>query len=478
MTFQGSSPHIFAFLLFISFGTPDGVQAQNLNLDDLNAAAEAGDMNARRDLGQALVFGRGGAAQDIEAGLTFLTLAADAGDIEAKAALGKLLLEGYVVTADPDRGAQLLSDAIDAGHTQARTTLGLAYLWGLNRDEDPGRARILLEEAADRGDMTAVRVLGQNLLGGWVFAQDVDRGIGLLELAGAADDSSAIVSLGNYYFNRSGLSADHDRALVYFESAAELGNGEGLKRYGSALMWSEAGPARAEAYLRRAGELGVGSAWTTLSIGAMYGYLGRNSRSKFDGYAELARAAGENRIAVLEAQRQMWGISMVASGPRTIEALEQAAEAGNADAAKYLIGLVRDGNSLNIRKNLHQARDFLARFSDLLTPVEIAQYSFSIDVASTRNTANYPALAEAYNSQPELRSIAFGQDLYKANANFAFYLLQSAMRQNGTYNGPLNAYATRSTLRGVYRECRTLDNPARCNDTIMRPDIIGALIAR
>lgn len=478
MTMRGSNLHRFVFLLCVSFYCAQPVQAQQLNISELRARADTGDMAAQTDLGEALVFGIGGAPQDIESGLAFLALAADAGDIRAKAILGKLLLEGYSVTPDAERGAQLLEQAIAAGSTEAKTTMGLAILWGINRAVDLERAQLLLQQAAADGDITAMRTLGQQLLGGWVIAQDVERGMALLEQAGAMGDSDAFVALGDYYLYRSTSAADHNRALGYFERAAELGNGEGLKNYGTTLMWGATQPGKAESYLRRAGELGVGSAWTTLSMGAMYGYLGRNSRAKFDSFAELGRAAGEDMIAVLDAQRQMWGISMVASGPLTIDALEGAAEDGNAEAAKFLISLVRDGNRLNVRKNLQQARGYLDRFADLLTPVENAQFALSIEVAATRVASDYPALAQAYHSQPELKSVAFGEDLYKANPNFAFYLLQSAMRESGTYSGPINALATASTLRAAYRECRTLYDPTRCDDTVMRSDIIGALIAR
>ncbi len=472
--FRGTTSAILAVLI----STASQGQAQGATLDDLRAAAAAGNSQAQRDLGSALVFGSDGAEQDVAAGLAFMAAAADAGDIEAKAALGKLLLEGYFVPAEPDRGAALLQDAIAAGHVGARTTLGLALLWGVNRGVDPNSARPLLEEAASGGDVLAARVLGQYLLGGWGYDQDVDGGIALLEQAAAAGDAKALVSLGGYHLGRSDAAADRDMALDYFERAAALGNGEGLAQYGSSLMWGQSDPAQAETYLRRAGELGHAAAWTTLASGAMYGYLGSGSRSKYDAYAQLAREAGEAQVDLLDAQRQMWGISMRADGPATLAGLEAAAEAGNGAAASYLIRLVRDGNGLNIRRDRAAARDYLDRFTPLLDAAEIARLDFSIGVASTRIVADFPDLAMTYNSHPEWRSAAFGEDIFKANANFAIYLLQAMMRESGTYNGPLSGMATTSTLRAANSECGSIPMPERCDDSVMRADVIGALITR
>ncbi len=478
MSFPGSVRKALFGMVLALWGNSGVLYAQQQSYEDLRTAAAAGDLDAQRALGEALVSGKDGAPQNTEDGLAMLEATSNAGDIDAKASLGKLLLEGYLVPADPDRGAQLLADAIEVGNVEAQTTLGLALLWGVNREVNPVRAKALLEDAAEGGDLLAVRVLGQNLLGGWVFEQDVERGMAMLEKAGDAGDPEALVSLGNSYLKRSRASADRRLALDYFERAADLGDGKGLADYGSALMWSQAGPADAEAYLRRAGEMGVGPAWTTLATGAMYGYLGHNSRSKYSDFAERGTAAGEKQIAVLDAQRQIWGISMRASGPKTLAGLEAAADAGNDVATQYLISLVRDGNGLNIRKDPDAARAYLERFSKSLSPLEVRQLGFTIDVSSTKVVPNFAALAETYNSQPDLKSVAFGEDIYAVNPNFSFFVLQQNMREKGLYDEDLNGMATPATLRGVYAECRALANPERCNDTVMRADIIGALLAR
>lgn len=382
------------------------VNAQSLDIADLKARAEAGDLSAQRDLGEALIYGFGGVSQDVKAGMR------------------------------------------------------------------------QLEQAANGGDIAASRVLGENLIGGWIIERDADAGLPFLEQAAAAGDIKAKIALGSFLLYGDWLTQDLDRATALFEEAAKDGNGEGLENLGAFLMWGERDAKAGEAYLRRAGALGRGSAWVTLAEGAMYGYLGAGSRGKFDEFATQARKARAPRIEVLDAERQMWGISMRASGPKTIAKLEQATEQGNKEALKFLISLVRDGNQLNIRKEPDRAESYLERFSALLTPTEIAQYKLSIDAAETKVVSNYKALSDRFFAHEEYASTWFGKELYAANPNFAVYLLQAEMKRRGQYQGRLNGLANRATLRAMWQECQSLKDNRRCGDTVMHPDVIGALLAK
>jgi len=465
-------------LVLLSAAVLSPASAQELDISALQGAAQVSDVDARRELGEALVTGSGGVTQDIAAGIALLEGAAAEGDVAAKAILGKFLLDGHFVPADFDRGAALLEAAAEAGNPRARTSLGVALLWGLHQPADPVRARSLLEQAAQDRDSEAMRVLGEQLVAGWVFERDVATGLPLLDAAIAEGDVKAHVLLGSLHLNGIGVARDTDRALALFEAAASMGDGEGLERFGSMLMWERVDPARAEDYLRRAGEMGRGSAWTTLAEGAMYAYLGTGSRAKFSAYAEKAATAGEPRVAVLEAQRRMWGISMRASGPATIAGLEEAASQGNPEALKFLISLVRDGNRYNIRKDTAKAATYLEGFADLLTPLEIEQFSMTIDAARTRQLPDFEVLSARLQAHPELKSIWFGKELFAANPNFAIYLLQEQMRHNGTFEGEVNGLATTATLRALGTECATLQDTTRCGDSVMHPDVIGALLAR
>ena len=419
-------------------------------------------------------------SEEVKQAVQVLEHAANADDSVAQRFLGLHLLNGWVLKKDVDQGLAWLEKSADAGDAKAQAALGQAFLFGTQAQADTGRALSLLETAAGQNEPSAMRNLGEQLVGGWAFPRDSLRGRALLEKAIALGDTKSQVVLGKLLLNGFGLEVDQQHAADLFEAAADAGNGEGLAAYGEYLMWRMRNPAEAEEILVRAGELGAGGAWTTLAHGAMYGYLGGGavSRSKFDGYAQKARAAGQDEIAVLDATRNMWGINMRASGPQTIARLRVDADNGNAAAARFLIELLRDGNGLNLRRKPDEARAALDSYGHLLSEKSQAQYALTLNAANARTPSAYAPVAAAFVARPDLKSIWFGKELVKANPNVAFYILQVRFRDEGTYSGPLDGYATRRTLRAVFKACLGLDHSERCNDNVMRPDVIAALLAQ
>ncbi len=449
-----------------------------LELDDVMASAEAGDAAAQGLLGQGYLYGMGGLKQDVAAGLDLLDKAAAGGDAEAQAVLGEALFYGLYGAADPQQGLRLLNAAVEAGHVGAHRKLGTVLLWGGPVEADPQRARRLLARASEAGDVEAQRTLGEQLVTGWVLDPDPDTGLQLLEQAVAAGDPTAKLKLGKILTYGTNAEPDQDRARVLFEAAAEAGHGEGLEVYGTQLMWSGQDPEAAEAYLRRAGELGRGSAWTTIAEGMLYGYLKGKSAEDFREVADLASAAGDEKIALVEANRHMWGrLGAGASGRQTLAVLEQAAEAGNRLAARRLIALTRDGNGYSIRRRPETAETYLARYSDLLDPQDIRVLETTLDIATARRISDFARLADVVQAEIGLETPEKGAELFNANPNFAVYLLQGRMRENGTYRGAINGRATEKTMRALVRECRkagTLDN---CSDGPLRADVVGTLLA-
>jgi len=434
---------------------------------------------ALSDQGLALIYGVNGQKADVAAGISLLEQAAAQGDLRATAALGRMLVEGYYVTAEPARGVALLESAAAAGDLGAKAALGEALLWGRAVPADPTRARALLEEAIAGGDAGARALLGEQLMGGWVMPRDTEAGRALLGAGVAAGEPRAETALSGLLLYGIGVEKDPVRARVLAEAAAAQGKPKALRQVGEMLMWSQRDAAGAEALLRRAGEMGDGDAWAILAEGAMYGYLGGGSasRAKFDGFATLARAAGNERIEVLDATRQMWGISMRASGPLTLERLQTAAAQGNGAAARFLVALLRDGNQLNVRRDVKGAEAALARHVMLIGPEDSWRLSQTIVAARARTEAAWAEAAAGVEARPELASKDFGRDLYKANPHVALRVLQDKLAAAGLYTAAPNGYATRATLRALNAACRQLQDDPGCDDSVMRPDILGAIFA-
>ncbi len=417
---------------------------------------------------------------DLSRARQVLETAALAGQVDAQRLLGQHLLHGWVLEQDVEEGLMWLEKAIAAGNADAESELGQSLLWGQDVPQDLRRAAELLASAADKGQVAAQRVLGEQLIGGWTMARDPERGLTLLQQAIAAGDAEAHVALGKLQLYGTGIKTDRKQALAHFEAAAEAGNGHGLAVYGEYWMWRFSSPAKAEAMLVRAANMGATEAWVTLAHGAMYGYLGggRKSRAKFNGYAAKAREAGEDEIAVLEATRNMWGINMRADGHKTVARLTGAAENGNVAAAKFLIELLRDGNGLNVRRDLKAANAALERYAPLLGDTQTQQYALTFRASAARTPKAYAPVAMDYVTRTDLKTDWLAQQIVRANPNVAFYILQQRFRETGSYSGKLNGYATRSTLRAVYKACLGLDHPERCNDSVMRSDIIADLVAQ
>lgn len=443
------------------------------------AQAASDSPQTMRDRGLALIYGLDGAAADVPAGAELLGQAAAKGDVKAQAELGRMLVDGYYLKADPARGLALLEAAAKAGDARAMTALGGALLWGKAAPADPARAKALLAKAAAAGDGEARALLGEQLVGGWILPRDVAAGKALLEAGVTAGDARAQTALSGLYLYGIGLPKDAAKARDLAEAAAAQGKPKALRQVGEMLMWSQRDAAGAEALLRRAGEMGDGEAWAVLAEGAMYGYLGGGSasRAKFAGFAERARAAGNERIEVLDATRQMWGISMIASGPKTIERLQTAADAGNGTAARFLVGLLRDGNRMNVHRHLDNADAALAKYGATIGPDDSWRLGETIAAARARAPAAWAKLATQVASRPELATKDFGRDLYKANPNATIYLLQKKLAGEGLYRGALDGIAGRQTLKALYRACSRLPDDPPCNDSVMRPDVLGAVFA-
>ena len=257
--------------------------------------------------------------------------------------------------------------------------------------------------------------------------EDTLRVVEMLTAMAEQGDVDAKIALGDLYLYGTLLSPDWDKALKLYTSAADAGNGRGLYNYGTMLMWEKRDASLAESTLTRAGELGVSEAWATLAEGAMYGYLGDDSTApaKFDSFAERGAAEGVNRIAVLDATRHLQGVLVEQNGPRALEILEHAADQGNAEALRFLVRLLRDGEGSIIGADRPRALALLETHRPLLSEVEFGQMQLTIDAASSNTTSEFAQLAQQLNERPSMITVDFVRDLMAANVEALTFLLQN-----------------------------------------------------
>ena len=312
-----------------------------------------------------------------------------------------------------------------------------------------------------------------------VVTPAAEEGLRRLEAAAEAGDVKADIEVGKLFLYGTMFPEDWARARRHFDRAAEKGDHAGLADYGMMMMWREKGWKEAQTLLEQAAQNGVPSAWVTLAEGAMYGYLGggEHSRAKFEGYAEKARAAGQDRIAVLEADRMLWGISVPASGKAALQHLTAAADAGNAEAARRLIALMRRGNDWNVPNDNAGARAALEKYAPLFAEEDQWRIATAIQAAAQRTPEALAQLRQTVDARPELVNRGFAADLVDANRNAAISLLQARLNAAGHEAGPTDGLAGPATLRAMNAACVKLLQPARCADSVLRNDVIADLIA-
>lgn len=449
-------------------------------LDFLRRGSAAGSADARRTLGEQLITGWVLAKNPGE-GQKLLEAAIADGDVDAKAVLGKLYVDGYYLPRDNNKGMALLESAAATKNADAITKLGLVYLNGNDATKaDPAKALDYLQRGADAGNKEAQRRLGEALVTGSGVARKPSEGRKLLETAGKNGDPKSLVVLGRLLMEGQYLKTDLPHARLLFEKAAQLGDVEGVELLGRKLMWngrSRAETKRAEKYLTMAGEAGSGPAWTTLAQGAVYKKFGKGSAAKYPVFLKNARALGETKIEVIEAERWMWGLAGAkANASKTISTLETAAAAGNQDAIKYLIGLRRGGNGWNIKKNTKKAQAYFDKYGGKLTQADHNQQTTLLRVARARSPGDFAQLLENIDDHPDFRSAEFHKQLFRANQNFSVYVLQAALKERKIYTGSLNGMATARTISAIRRACDALPGKTKCKGKILSPGVIAQVI--
>lgn len=326
--------------------------------------------------------------------------------------------------------------------------------------------------------LDAQRKRGQRLINGWNITPNKEEGVRLLESAIEQGDRESLLVLGRFYMDGQFLKRDRQRALALFERAAKMGDYSGIEALGEDLMWNgrtRDNKREAERLLTMAGESGRGSAWTTLGYGSIYGKLTPAGNARYRTYLQHARVLGDNEIEIVEASRLLYRSGKWGNAPRAIRILEAAAEKGNADAIKYLIRLVRDGNHYNVDRNRAKARALLRRYGPKLPPAEQQQQEFLLRAVGAP-PANFSKLSSEAQAIADFSSIDFQKQVFKANTSLSIYLAQEALKKKQLYRGPLNGRATKSTMTSLRAACNALIWKSGCDKKLLSDGSMAMII--
>lgn len=149
---------------------------------NLKPLAEKGDAEGQRAYGNFLLMKCTG-LQDQKAGADWLQKAADAGDIPAAAQLGNAYMNAEGVDQDDTRAFALLTKAANAGHGGAQVNLGYLYLSGRGVAKDLYQGMVWTVKGGEQGLPAALMNIANGYFKGNALPQDNDRASYFLALA-------------------------------------------------------------------------------------------------------------------------------------------------------------------------------------------------------------------------------------------------------------------------------------------------------
>ena len=199
------------------------IQNHNYALARANfkAMAEKNDAVGQRLYGALLLMDCTG-IQDKEAGATWLQKAADAGDVPAEAQLGNAYMRGDGLAQDDGKAFALLTKAADAGNANAQVNLGYLYLSGRGVPADKYQGMAWSVKAAEQGFPAALFNIANGYFRGNALPKDNDKAAYYM-MAG---------------FNRS-TPAQHNRFSGTINEISRGVSGDDLKREAErARRWS------------------------------------------------------------------------------------------------------------------------------------------------------------------------------------------------------------------------------------------------
>ena len=248
---------------------PSGPAVIPPGLEELKAAADAGDVNAMLTLGDHFENGTGGAKKHPAECFRLYKQAADTGDakalsyaawcfktgfgtpvnlpeainlykaaaakglVKAQACLGYLYEKGEGVAPNAAEAVRFYTQAAEQGDATSQVNLGLLYEKGVGVEKDFALALKWFTAAAEQGNLSACINAGVAYEKGQGTQKDMTVAFSWYNRAAKAGDHTAQAILACCYEKGLGVAADTTAALSWYEKSARQGNPharEGLKR--------------------------------------------------------------------------------------------------------------------------------------------------------------------------------------------------------------------------------------------------------
>ena len=165
--------------------------AQAPDIAKIKADAEAGNVKAQGQLGEAYMYGAG-IPKDEAAAVKWMTKAAEAGDGTGQARLGQMLQNGWCgLTSNPAEAVKWFTKAAEQGHLGGQSQLGQAYLFGKGVAKDEKMAAKWLALAAKGGVPSAQGYYAYLLANGLGIERNLEEALAWCKKGAEAGDPGA-----------------------------------------------------------------------------------------------------------------------------------------------------------------------------------------------------------------------------------------------------------------------------------------------
>lgn len=129
-----------------------------LKLATIRAAAEAGDMESQRNIGNYYIEGLG-VSQDVKSALEWYKKAAQAGDLVATTQIGVIYDKGRGVPVDYVEAVKWYKIAAEKGEAQSQFNLGILMFYGTGTELNKAQGKDWIRRAADQNNQMAINAL-------------------------------------------------------------------------------------------------------------------------------------------------------------------------------------------------------------------------------------------------------------------------------------------------------------------------------
>lgn len=357
--------------------TKTGAERPDGNVvNEVRAAAEAGDAAAQLDLANRHYSGNG-VECDPKAAYRWMRMAAEAGIAEAQSKVGYFLRFGKGVPADPRGAIPWFLKAFRGGYAKAANNLGDLYRLGGSVPYRPRRAWYFYAKAVEMGQEAANYGLAVLCYEGRGVPKDPAKALELLRRGLRGGEPDAIVEMGRFF--RVGVASPEDLAEAEARALSFHRPGDpdslrvlfSLRREATAFPPPPPGLDAVNAELDRRqaigkepeppelDEVGLEALRAKANTGdseASY-LLGRvllrgEHSDKPEALEQLLRAADAGHVAAAFQAGTLlyhgWGVPQDVA--RALDLLERSASAGSADAARFL-ALAHDGFGGHVSKD-------------------------------------------------------------------------------------------------------------------------------